>query len=675
MTQFQDFFGGHFKRSRALVGADFDLDGDIDFFVGNPGDESFVLRNVTENGRTKFELAQVLLEGELAWGGAADDYDNDGDYDLYISCGANEGECHDFLFKNMLMEEGSLRFEDVTATAGISGPIPEGSVDPLPVASANGVWGDYDHDGDDDLFVSVNIWKGTIMDGPTDQRAFSRPGRPLVEGDNLLGRNVMWRNEGDGTFTDVTDELGLGTSRFPTRHSTFLDIDNDGDIDIYENNNGDVNLLWRNLLSETGTPGYEDVTAEFSPPGENLAYPIGSFSSCSADFNNDGWEDIIAFVNGSNHEDGTPYQLGHALFINQQGTGYINEVEEAELNNPFINQFGVMGSQVGDLNGDGTPDVFVGNGGPPAGQNNQLYISDSKPGELPHFVNMTELIDFPAPQGSGIAYPTFPYRTHGTAFVDVDGDGTLEMAVVNGGPEALPDMVREPNRLYKFMWPQSSNYFRVRPVGDGVSVSKDAVGARVALTVRKGSRSWTLHQTLFAGRCFNAQNGFDLHFLLGRADTIDKLDITWPDGSSSSLTDGLDVNTSVVLEYTGQGEKPMLRRDALSRNAASTMTTSAEVGPAAEHGASENNEKIFDLYPMPFSQRARFSFSVAKTQPVRIELFDLLGRSVAVLHDGVIDAGGIRQFDIDGSQLPGGVYMIRASGTTFSTTKQVVLLR
>ncbi len=90
---FQDGRLGHFTRGRACVAADFDLDGRIDFYLGNPGDESIVLWNGGEdkNGITQFELSQVLLEGELAWGAAAADYDNDGDYDLFITCGANEG--------------------------------------------------------------------------------------------------------------------------------------------------------------------------------------------------------------------------------------------------------------------------------------------------------------------------------------------------------------------------------------------------------------------------------------------------------------------------------------------------------------------------------------------------------------------------------------------------------
>ena len=100
-ARFQGDFGGSFKRGRALVAADFNLDGRIDFYVGNPGDESVVLLNVERAGRLQFLTQQVLVKDVLAWGAAASDYDNDGDYDLYISCGANEGECHDFLFKNM----------------------------------------------------------------------------------------------------------------------------------------------------------------------------------------------------------------------------------------------------------------------------------------------------------------------------------------------------------------------------------------------------------------------------------------------------------------------------------------------------------------------------------------------------------------------------------------------
>jgi hypothetical protein len=542
-TGFQDRFFGHYNRGRTLLAADFDLDGRVDFYSGNPGDESFVLRNVDDGGgQFHFDVVQVLLVDELAWGGVSFDYDNDGDYDIFITPGGNEGIGFNYLFRNMWLETGEeeLRFEDVTEEAGVRGPVPPGEDDPIPVAGGNAVVADYNRDGYNDLFVNVNILPDSLQ--------------------RLRGRNILYHNEGDGTFTDVTDAVGLGVTRDPTRNSTFLDFDNDGDVDLFESNFIGYNYMWRNVLVETGTPRFDDVTHLVTPGrSEDLHFPYHAFGSATADFNNDGWQDLIVFNRASGPEPPTsPYGTGHALFMNDRGVRFWNVADAAGLNDRFEWDEGVMGCQVGDVNGDGVPDVYVGNGGPPKGQNDQLFLSDSPVGRPPHFANASSLIDYPAPGSQGTPYP---YRTHGTNFVDVDGDGSLEIAVSNGGPAAMGNEVREPNRLFKVVG-RPYNSFEIRPVGNGTTVATDGVGTRFALTVsREGEAPWTIHRTLLAGSCFPAQNGFEVHFGLGAADTIDRLEITWPDGEVDVMTDGLEVNDSIVVERGDARDSPSRRPD------------------------------------------------------------------------------------------------------------------
>ena len=672
-TGFQDTVLGHHKKGRADIAADFDLDGYIDFFIGNPGDESIILRNTPgPGGNRSFTLQQVLTVDELSWGGVAFDYDNDGDYDLFISAGANEGIALDHLFRNDWIlngsETGILSFTDVTDEAGVAGPVPEGETDPVPTASANAVVADYDQDGDDDIFVNGNIHGASLPEYP-----------------ELIGRNTLWRNNGDGTFTDVTVASGLSVSLAPSRHSTFLDFDNDGDADLYENNFSMRNILWRN----NGDGTFTDVTVEMSAPGFDLGEPVKSFGSGAADFNNDGWEDIIAFMRGPatvmnanpmEHDcgsvppspprvmdQGAPgvtegTQLGHALFVNGGTGGFADWAPQTILNNMYVTEQGVMGCMVGDVNNDGTPDVYIGNGGPPYGVADQFYVS--APGTFGDIVyeNSTSLIDFPAQIPDGFPVPPYPYRTHGTAFVDIDNDGQLEIAVVNGGPALSPDTSREPNRLFRLDVSTPSSTFRIRPIGNGETVSKDAIGTRISLRVSKeGGTPWTVYRTLFAGSCFSAQNGFQLHFGLADADSIESMGIIWPDGTTSTISGGLTLN--------GMAE---VRLDSLGN----TIVTGIEIREETQELVGEFN--VDQNYPNPFNPSTTIRYKTPGGH-THIAIYDILGKQVATLVDENQEAGTWSATwdgrDASGRIVASGLYIYRLKAGSLVMSRKMLLTR
>jgi hypothetical protein len=542
----QGTLGGSHKRGRALIFADFDLDGFGDVFVGNPADASVLYQNVPDevDGGRRFEAIDVLTEGTLAWGGAAGDYDNDGDYDLFISVGGNECAGPDLLLQNQWMEAGVLAFRDVSEEAGITGWLRDGEgVSPMP--SAGAVWGDVDRDGDIDLFVNGNE--------RTSCGSFGRTG----------ARNTLWLNDGMGHFDDVTDEAGLADSRASTRHSTLFDYDNDGDLDLYENNYKGASVLWQNQLVEHGILKYRDATRDHvSMDLALVSVPFGSFVSCAEDMNNDGWQDLMVFHRGAEDCSGDWLELpplategaGHGLFINQAGAGFVNHASEAGINPRLLDdssKTGVMGAQLGDLNADGVLDIFIGNGGPVSGEVNHLFLSQPTDDALPSYVAAAPLIDFPAEVSPEVGHmPPYPYRTHGTVMADIDGDGVLELALQEGGPGYMSDRVQEPNRLFSFTWDTPRRWFKVRPVGDGVAVSRDGIGSRVTLTVRNPDGSVrSLHRTLFGGSCFSAQNGFDLYFGLGDAEEILKLEVLWPEGSTTVVTEDLAIDASRVIHY------------------------------------------------------------------------------------------------------------------------------
>jgi hypothetical protein len=419
--------------------------------------------------------------------------------------------------------------------------------------TAGAAWVDIDLDSDLDLFLSMGIFG---------------PWHPHLTASKGVTRNVIWLNRGDGTFEDHGLAAGL-TSTEVSRFSSLLDIDNDGDLDIYENNwMVSPDILWRNLLKETGSLVFEEVTEEFTPEGGDLSMPFESFVSAAADFNNDGWDDLLLFVRGYLTEG--PYRDGHVLLLNAKGRAFVDASEVSDLNNPFEAGFlrdhdslGVMGATARDLNGDGLPDVFIGNGGPAAGFVNQLFVTDGlvdhdfgEHGTLavPHFVNASETIDYPAAEALSGAppYPPYPYRTHAGCVADFDGDGAVELAVTNGGMGWTGSSVaEEPNRLFSSEVTPKPRFLTVKLEGNGTTVHHNAVGARIEVTARAKGKPWTVRDTLRTGNGFAAQHGFVRWFGLSQATSAD-LTVHWPDGSADCLTDvALDTQHEVI-----QGASP-----------------------------------------------------------------------------------------------------------------------
>ena len=153
----------------------------------------------------------------------------------------------------------------MTPQAGIGGPAPAGV--PLAHSSGGGTWGDYDRDGDPDPFVNLRGIHARIARYP----------------------GLLWRNNGDGIYSDATAEAGLnekpdGPGQMIDwrifQNSTWIDADNDGDLDLFLNQG--PNSLRQNLLVGQGKPRFVDVTRDISLPGEDLRFPYYSFASAVA---------------------------------------------------------------------------------------------------------------------------------------------------------------------------------------------------------------------------------------------------------------------------------------------------------------------------------------------------------------------------------------------------------
>jgi len=414
---------------------------------------------------------------------AAGDYNNDGYTDLFITrLGFYVGEAQ--LFRN----NGEGTFTDVTEEAGLKiwGP------------GFNASWVDYDCDGRLDLFVSNNL--GGLFDRKTPNRLF--------------------HNNGDGTFTEVTEASGLATI-WPTLGAAWGDYNNDGYPDLFLSNAMGRSQLYRN----NGDGTFTDVSEEAGI----TEYCIGS-ATFWCDYNNDGWLDIVQFT-WSDHEnvihtmrygEGPPDSQTQRIYHNNGDGTFTLRDRDVGLDGCW----GTMSGNAGDFNNDGHLDLVLGNGSPRMDRLEPpiLLQNDGK-----RFHNITFAAGLP-----------FGGKGHGANMADLFGDGRLSVLLAAGG--AYPGDLLTTRVFYPKWLP--GNYLNVRLAG--VESNRSAIGARVCLEA--GGRKQ--YREVSGGSNFGCLP-FEQHFGLAAIEKIDALQIRWPSGLIQRFTD-LPVNTT--LRFTeGQG--------------------------------------------------------------------------------------------------------------------------
>ena len=366
----------------------------------------------------KFYIAEIMGSGSALF-----DYDGDGDLDIFLVQGAipepDRAELPtpaqpltDRLFRNDLITQGArqavLSFTDVTQESGI-----RGSGYGMGVTA-----GDYDGDGDVDLYVTN------------------------------LGPNQLWRNNGDGTFTEVAEAAGAGDDRWSVS-AAFTDVDHDGLLDLYIGNYLDftwaTNKVCFNaipnycnplayptqpdrLLRNRGDGTFEDITQK-AGMAEHRGAALGIVA---ADLNGDRATDLYVANDGE----------ANFLWINQ-GDGTFRE--NALLSGAALNGMGEpeasMGIDAGDFDGDGDLDLFMTH---LAGESNTLYVNNGK-GFFEDRANQ-----------SGLAGPSQAFTGFGTAWFDYDNDGWLDLLAVNGAVQNVRELLEagdpyplhQPNQLF-----------------------------------------------------------------------------------------------------------------------------------------------------------------------------------------------------------------------------------
>jgi len=495
----QDRFG----VNTGMSAEDFDGDGDIDVYLANAYRPAQLMMSEGD-GTFVPHPAPPSAGADLA--SSAPDFDNDGDPDLYVVCGGWSGGCVNRLFRNEGLDEaGWLRFTDVTQSAGLGS---------YSLPTFGGSWADYDGDGDVDLFQPVK----------------------QLQGDPYPSRDLLFRNEGDGTFVEVGADAGVD-GEGDGHPSTWLDYDEDGWPDLFVAVHVGPNRLYRNRGDGT--------FVEETPP--MMDEPYLAFASLTADVNQDGHADLL--VNGRSilEPGGNTFAQDHGLFLGDGAGGWTDASHTTGLNDPgdSATHIETMGFQAADIDNDGFPEVLFGNGGLVAGAVNALgSFVPTEDGGI-RWVDRTPLIDVPSEvDGKSPPAEEYPYRTHGMAFFDYDGDGDRDLLLGNGGGDFA-----EPNRLFRNDSAPRNHFVRVTLRGDDAPA--DGTGARVRVSNGPpGDSHWAVYGAAWPVSGFNSSQPRQLLIGTGRCEGPYHVEVTWPDGDVQSI-EGVEAGAALVVDEAG----------------------------------------------------------------------------------------------------------------------------
>jgi len=484
---------------------DYDGDGDLDVYAVNgsftrlqphPGGphEDPTNRLYRNDGGRFTDVTQTAGVGNTGagLGLAVGDYDNDGDPDLYVT---NWGP--NVMYNN----NGDGTFTDVTEAAGVGD-----------TRWGQGTsFGDYDNDGDLDLYVSnyVAFSPGGLLFctyGPQKVHYGCSPWNyPPQE-------NVLYRNNGDGTFSDVTRSAGVADPEGRGLGAVFGDVNDDGWVDLYVPNDASGNTLFLNRQDGT----FENSTMMSGVGFDETGKVQASMGCAFGDYDNDGFPDI--FITNYSDETNTLYR--------NDGEGFFT-VRTAPLGlaAPSLHALG-WGTGFYDLDHDGYRDLFVANGHTydvveqmhphlTFRQRNQVYRNL----EGRTFQDVTEAC------GPGFDIVD---SSRGTAFGDYDNDGDIDILVANSG-SGLNLLRNDGGNRGSWLMVRLEGAAGRSPGG----TNRDGVGAKVVVTA--GGRP--LVETVSRGKSYLSVSDFRLHFGLGRAETVERLEVHWPSGTVDIVED------------------------------------------------------------------------------------------------------------------------------------------
>ncbi len=586
---------------------------------------------------TKITTGALVTDGGASRAVVWADYDKDNDLDLFVSNGPRAGQ-RAFLYRN----DGAPNY---TFTKITDSPLVGDNA-----RSDGSSWGDYDNDGDVDAYVATWYGDRNLFYDNAGAGVFTKIVSGVIVGDNDFSetcswgdydndgfldlyvansgdvnstgpqRNILYHNNGNKTFTKIATGA-IVTDAFYSRGVNWVDYDEDGDFDMFvANEENQNNNLYRNLLKESGAASFEKVTT-----GPLVTDGGISWSASWGDYDNDG--DLDVFVANWNQNDFLYRNEGGGTFLKITSGVLVSDGGHSAC------------SGWGDYDNDGDLDLFVTNAYASVQVRNSLYRNQLMESGSPTFEKVTagELVN-----DLGWSY--------GFSWGDYDRDGDLDVFIARTFNEA-----------------QNNAFFRNEATGKhwlevncaGVVSNRSAIGAKLFVkAVINGKGVWQRRD--LEGQSGYCGQNLQAHFGLGDATAIDSLKIAWPSGKVTVLQN-LAVDTSLTITED------------------STTTSIQE-------GANEHAPGDFELaqnFPNPLSVRGALSsasattirFALPKPETVSLVVYDVLGREVAVLLNQSRAAGKHQILFQMPPEAGAGVYFYRMSAGKFTATKKLVVVK
>lgn len=496
---------GKFHQPELMVGGvavlDFDHDGCMDIFFANgaampslqksgPAYFNRLFRNNCDGTFTDVtQKAGVAGEG-YSIGVAAADYDNDGNTDIFVA-----GVNRNILYRN----RGDGTFEDVTEKARLGG------VDPRygKLWSVAAAWVDVDNDGWLDLVVSNYVqWDPAI------EPACGSAERPLYCHPKAYHDtpSQLFRNNHDGTFTDITQSSGIGAQFGKGMGVAVADYDGDGLMDIFIANDSVPNFLFHNL----GHGKFEEAGMLAGVALNDDGQPVASMGADFRDFDNDGRPDLFftAMINNT-----------FPLFRN---TGSAPAFEDATVRSGLAIETRMLtgwGAGLYDFDNDGFKDIFTADAHFPA---LELLLGTDPALRNSLFRNQGDGTFKDVSKSAG---PDFQIagQHRGVAFADFDNDGRLDLVVSN---------VNGPAHLFYNVTPNAGHWLALQLVGK--SSNRDGIGAKVTVSLAGGRKLYN-HATTSVGYASSSEPL--IRFGLGKEAAAAQVRIVWPSGKVQELQD------------------------------------------------------------------------------------------------------------------------------------------